>query len=93
VIIYDHLAPTAVIAAGVLAALAATGVGYGLFVKRDGPMWVMLLSRVCFFLLLGWCLLLPGEKRVETLEQRTRFLVLVDESRSMTMTPVKGVAS
>ena len=92
-IIYDHLAPTAVIAAGVLAALAATGVGYGLFVKRDGPMWVMLLSRVCFFLLLGWCLLLPGEKRVETLEQRTRFLVLVDESRSMTMTPVKGMTN
>ncbi len=90
---YDHLAPTAAVAAGVLAALAATGAGYALFVKRDGPMLAMLFSRICFFLLLGWCLLLPGEKRVETLEQKTRFLVLVDESRSMTMTPAKGMTN
>ena len=92
-IIYDHIAPTAAIVAGVLAALAATGAGYFLFVKREWGVLPMVLLRALFFLLLGWCLLLPGERTVETLEQKTRFLVLVDNSKSMTMTPVKEMTN
>lgn len=88
-IIYDHIVPTAAIVTGVVAALAASFVGYLLFVKRDWAMVSMLLVRVLFFLLLGWCLLMPGERTVESLQLKSRFLVLLDKSKSMTMTPVK----
>jgi hypothetical protein len=86
VIIYDHIVPTVTIAAGVLTALAVTVVAYWFFVKRDWSQVLMVASRTVFFLLLGWCLLMPGERTVETLQLKPRFLVLLDRSQSMTMT-------
>ncbi|MFA7174548.1 MAG: glutamine amidotransferase [Kiritimatiellia bacterium] len=92
-IIYDHIAPTAVIVMAVVAALAVTLTAYWLFVKRDWPMAGMILLRTLFFLLLGWCLLMPGEKTVQTLQMKSRFIVLLDRSSSMTMTPVAGATN
>jgi hypothetical protein len=86
VIIYDHIVPTVTIAAGVLTALAVTVAGYWFFVKRDWSQALMIAFRTVFFLLLGWCLLMPGERTVETLQMKPRFLVLLDRSQSMTMT-------
>jgi len=90
VIIYDHIVPTAVIVMGVVAALSVTFAAYWFFVKRDWAMASMILLRILFFLLLGWCLLMPGEKTVQTLQMKSRFLVLLDKSSSMTMTPVEN---
>ena len=85
-IIYDHIAPTATIAVGILTALAATVAGYWFFVNRDWIQALMVALRTVFFLLLGWCLLMPGERTVETLQMKPRFVVLLDKSQSMTMT-------
>ncbi len=92
-IIYDHMVPTVAIVIGVVAALAVSFAGYWIFVKRDFAMACMVSLRVLFFLLLGWCLLMPGEKTVETLQMKSRFLVLLDKSASMTMTPVKDATN
>ena len=85
-IIYDHIAPTATIAVGVLTALAVTVAGYWFFVNRDWIQALMIVLRTVFFLLLGWCLLMPGERTVETIQMKPRFIVLLDKSQSMTMT-------
>jgi hypothetical protein len=89
VIIYEHTIPTAAIIAGVAAALMLTGAGYLYFAKRDWALAPLLILRFLFFLLLGWCLFMPGERTVHSLQQKSRFLVMVDRSRSMTLTPVK----
>ena len=85
-IIYDHIVPTVTIAAGVLTALAVTVAGYWFFVNRDWIQALMVALRTVFFLLLGWCLLMPGERTVETIQMKPRFIVLLDKSQSMTMT-------
>jgi hypothetical protein len=88
VIIYDHIVPMPVIVTGILTALAISTVAYWFFVKHDWHLVPLLLLRMLFLLLLGWCLLLPGSRSVETLQMKSRFIVLLDKSRSMTMTPV-----
>lgn len=92
-IIYDHTVPTAAIAAGASVALVVSIAGYWLYVKRDWVLAPLMLFRVLFFLLLVWCLLMPGERTVQTLQQKSRFLILVDKSRSMTLTPVKDATN
>jgi hypothetical protein len=93
VIIYEHTVPEAAIIAGVSAALALSGAGYWFFAKRDWALTPLIGLRVLFFLLLGWCLFMPGERTVHSLQQKSRFLVLVDTSRSMTMSPVKNATN
>lgn len=92
-IIYDHMVPTVAIVTGVIAALAVSFAGYWIYVKRDFGMACMVFLRSLFFMLLGWCLLMPGEKTVETQHMKSRFLVLIDKSSSMTMTPVKDATN
>ncbi|MDA3924218.1 MAG: glutamine amidotransferase [Kiritimatiellae bacterium] len=92
-IIYDHIVPTVAIVMGVLTALCATFASYWFFVKRDLAMASMISLRFLFFLLLGWCLLMPGEKTVQTLQMKSRFVVLLDTSSSMTMTPVENATN
>ncbi len=92
-IIYDHMVPTMAIVIGVVSALVISFAGYWIYVKRDFGMACMLTLRVLFFLLLGWCLLMPGKKTVETLQMKSRFLVLLDKSSSMTMTPVQDATN
>lgn len=86
-VIYEHTVPAAAIIFGVGVSVAASLVGYWLFVKRDWAMAVMMALRVLFLALLGWCLFLPGQRIVNTLQQKSRFLILVDKSRSMTLNP------
>ncbi len=88
-IIYDHTIPAPAIVAGIVAALALSAAGYWLYVKRDWKLAPLIILRSLFFLLLGWCLFMPGERTVQTLQQKPRFLVLLDKSKSMTMTSAK----
>lgn len=92
-IIYDHTVPAAAIVAGVTLALGVCAAGYWLYVKRTWALVPLLVPRVLFFLLLGWCLFMPGERTVQTLQQKPRFLILLDKSQSMTMTPVKDATN
>lgn len=92
-IIYEHTVPAIAIVAGCVVAVAASLAGYWFFVKRDWTLVAMVVLRALFLILLAWCLFLPGTRSVQTLTQKSRFLVLVDKSRSMTMTPVKDATN
>jgi len=87
--IYEHTMPTAIIALGVIGAAIISVFGYWLFVKRDLPMAVMAALRVLFLGLLAWCLLLPGERKTHTLKHKSRFVVLLDTSKSMALSAPK----
>lgn len=88
-IIYEHTVPVTLIVVGVAAAVAVSLAGYWFFVKRNWVLAPLMALRMLFFVMLAWCLLMPGERTVQTLQQKSRFLILMDRSRSMTMTPVK----
>jgi hypothetical protein len=91
-IIYEHTVPAPAIVAGIMAALAISGAGYWFFARRDWTLAPLMTLRALFFILLAWCLFMPGERTVHSLQQKPRFIVLVDKSRSMTMTPVKDAS-
>lgn len=88
-VIYEHTVPTAAILAGVGVAAVVSLAGYWIYTKRDWAMAIMMTLRVLFLGLLAWCLFLPGNRVVQTLQQKSRFIVLLDKSSSMTLTPVK----
>ncbi len=92
-IIYEHTVSTPTILAGVSVAIAISVAGYWLYVNRNWLQIPLVALRVLFLLLLGWCLFMAGERTVHTLQQKTRFLVLLDKSKSMTMTPVKDAVN
>ena len=51
------------------------------------------LLRVLFFAALAWCLLMPLDKHTHSEILRPRFLVLLDSSKSMALSPKAGVPS
>ena len=91
--VYEHTIPTLLIWLGVLAAL---GVG-GFSVWRWGPrtlaMWIISGLYVIFLFLLLWCLLLPGKKSVETRTLKPRFVVALDTSKSMLLSPGEDISN
>lgn len=89
-ILFEHTVPTMVLAMAVAVTVAASLAGYWIYAKRDWKTAGLALLRVAFLALLAWCLLLPGERVTQTLQQKSRFIVLLDKSQSMTMTPSKG---
>lgn len=93
-IIYDHTLPTAAILLAVPAAALISLLGYWRYAKREIPTAAMAAIRLLFLALLAWCLLIPGEKKIHTLQQKARFIVMVDKSLSMTLAPpAKGVTN
>ena len=92
-IIYEHTVPGVVIVGGAVLASVISALGYWLYVKRDWAAVVMVLLRIGFLGLLAWCMFMPGERTSQTLQQKARFIVLLDRSKSMTMTPVKDATN
>ncbi|MBU0715013.1 MAG: hypothetical protein KJ964_06620 [Verrucomicrobia bacterium] len=67
-------------------------VGIGLFgfwryLPRNASTLGLALLRLLTIALLGWCLLLPSLKQVMTEIRKPRFIVALDQSASMSMTP------
>ena len=86
-IVYEHSATSALIwvCAGIATALAAYS--YWRFVHRNFRMFAMAFTRTLFFCLLAWCLFMPGRKDILTEQQKPRFVILLDTSKSMRLTP------
>src|SRR4051812_30420642 len=89
--VYEHTFPTAaiiiVLALGVVLGaftawkyLAHRALNFGLFALY-----------VVIMLGMGWCLLLPGFKDAVTQLLKPRFIIAIDTSKSMTLTPGKEV--
>jgi len=92
-VIYEHTVPTVLIGLGVAAAAAASMLGYALWNRRTLLSAAMAALRVFFLALLAWCLFQPGRRDTQTLKQKPRFVVLLDTSQSMLMTPPKPQAT
>lgn len=90
-IMWEHSAPQWLF---VLMALAAAGVmGFTVFryMPRGLVTPLLVVLRLAFFALLGWCLLLPLRKEASSELVKPRFVVALDASASMAMSPTSSI--
>ncbi len=92
-ITYGHVVPSAIIILGLLAAIAVCGFSYWRYIDKNRTTIIMAAIRVLFFLFLGWCLFLPEMMTSDTKTLKPRFVVVVDASSSMTLSPDKEIPS
>lgn len=92
-IIFDHTPPLTFIAGTAAAALLLTIVFFWLYLPKKLPNLAILASRLLFLGLLIWCLLLPQSQDQYTEQLRQRFVVLLDRSASMNLTPSEDMPS
>jgi len=86
-ILYDHTVPTFLILLTLLAALALGGFSFWKTLSKTRYTIGLI---ACYVLVLGlfcWCLLMPGRKDTVTLLRKPRFIVVLDTSASMALTP------
>ena len=86
-IIFGHTVPTLLIWLGALAAVAAAGFSFWRFLKPDLATLVMAVLRGLFLAVLAWCLFMPERKLSLTRTLKPRFIVALDASQSMQLTP------
>jgi hypothetical protein len=82
--IYDHTLPTLWIGFALAVAAAAAGASFLRHLGVAGGSLLLLVLRLGFIGLLGWCLFLPQRQEAQTRQLKPRFVVAVDRSASMT---------
>jgi hypothetical protein len=90
-IVYEHNAATFLIWMGVLVAIGIAMFSTWYFVQRNPRMVAIAALRALFVALLAWCLFMPGRKEVLTRTQKPRFVVMLDASRSMRLSPTPEI--
>lgn len=91
-ILFEHTPPWWVLAGGYAVVLALCLLFFHLYLPRSRPSWIILALRVLFFVLLGWVILMPATEDRYTEQVRQNFVVLLDRSSSMTLTPAGSSA-
>ena len=91
--IFEHTVPTLLIWLGVLAAVAVGAFSCWRFAPRTPATPIIGGLHILFLLFLAWCLLLPGRKTVETRTLKPRFVVALDTSESMLLSPSKDISN
>ncbi|MFA5042915.1 MAG: glutamine amidotransferase [Kiritimatiellia bacterium] len=86
-IIVEHTVSLALIAAALAFAAGIGLFGFWRHLPRNRSTLGLALLRLLTIALLGWCLFLPSLKRVITEVRKPRFIVVLDQSASMAMTP------
>ena len=86
-LLFEHVAPTAVVGGALLVAAALALVSYLRFIPGRALRWLLLALRLAFLALLGWCLFLPMARRVEADAVRPHFAIALDDSASMARPP------
>ncbi|MEM7392145.1 MAG: VWA domain-containing protein, partial [Verrucomicrobiota bacterium] len=92
-VIYEHVFPGFLIVLGLIAALVIGGYSYWKFLPKTMPTMVIAGLYVIFLLVLTWCLLLPGRKTTETHTLKPRFIVALDTSESMMLSPSEDISN
>ena len=92
-ILYQHQIPALFIWIGLATGLLVLLYSSWRYLKPDIPTLVGLGFRIAFLGLLTWCLFLPERKDTETHTLKPRFVVAIDISKSMLMTPQEGLVS
>lgn len=86
-IVFEHTVPTSTIIAAVVIAVLLLAYSSWRYLKRDVPSLFLVAIRLAFWALLVWCLFLPMRRNVETKSLKPKFVVALDTSESMLMTP------
>lgn len=86
-LLFEHAVPQGIIAGALAAAALLTVVSYIRHIRGRPLRWGLLMLRLGFLGLLGWCLLLPMARRIESDAVRPHFAIAIDTSASMAMTP------
>ena len=86
-IIYEHALPILVIILMLVGAIAVAAVSFWLYMPKKLMTFAIPALYLLFLLILVWCILLPGKREVETHTLKPRFIVALDRSESMLLTP------
>ncbi|MEI6072301.1 MAG: glutamine amidotransferase [Verrucomicrobiae bacterium] len=89
--VYEHTFPAWLIAAALAAALASGAFSAWNFLPRRRAMAGLFAFYAAAVLGIAWCLLLPGNKSEVTQLRKPRFLIALDVSQSMALTPSQDV--
>jgi hypothetical protein len=92
-IIFEHTVPTLMIWMGLLAAVAVGAYSAWRFAPRMRAILIIGGLHLLFLLILAWCLLLPGSRKVETHTLKPRFVVALDTSGSMLLSPSDNISN
>jgi hypothetical protein len=84
---FEHAAPLGAVVGALLLAVAWTIWSFARYVREGWVTGALAALRILFFLGLGWCLLRPAWKEAVATVVKPRFLVLVDTSASMQLSP------
>lgn len=90
-IVYEHSVASLLIWISVGVAIAVAAFTYWYFTTRNWRMILMTFVRALFIGLLAWCLFMPGRKEILTRTQKPRFVVMLDTSRSMKLSPSEEI--
>ena len=91
--VYEHTFPVSAIIIALAAAVVLGAITAWRYLPRRTPNVVLFFLYVLILLAMGWCLLLPGFKNAVSQLRKPRFLIALDTSQSMTLTPTKDVPS
>ncbi len=91
--VYEHTYPVWLLILTLLAAVAVGAFSVWKFLPRRWFSLGMLGVYIVVMLGMAWCLLMPGHKSAVTQLRKPRFIIALDTSQSMTLTPEKGVPS
>ncbi|MBN1557479.1 MAG: hypothetical protein JW951_04965 [Lentisphaerae bacterium] len=86
-IVFEHAVPAALIWTAAAVAAAGCAWTFRRYMPRRRGAWGIALARILFLALLAWCLFLPGRKTVLTRMLQPHFVVILDTSESMLLTP------
>lgn len=92
-IIFEHSLPLFIT---ILATAAALGVGlfsFWRYMPKNKSTIAITALYVLFLATLTWCILLPGCKEVETHTLKPRFIIAMDTSQSMLLSPTETVSN
>lgn len=90
-ITWEHATPRWLFVLVGLIAFVSAAYSFIRYVPRQWVTLVLAVLRVIFFFLLGWCLLLPSRKEATSELIKPRFVVALDSSASMAMSPTSSI--
>ena len=91
--VYEHTFPAWAIIVALAAALIFGALSSWKFLPRTRINAGLFALYVAIVLGVAWCLLMPGRKSAVTQLRKPRFLIALDTSQSMALTPSKDVPS